>query len=412
MSDFAAIDSRYAWLRAAACLALTTVGSAGMYVVVVGLPAFELDFSISRSGASLPFTMVMVGFGFGGIATGRLVDRYGVVVPLAASAVALAFAYVGAALAGSFALFALMHVLIGWCGCAAVFGPLIADVSKWFTRRRGLAVAICASGNYLAGAVWPRPLYHLIEAVGWRQTYVVMAVATLVLMLPLVLVLRRRPAEGAAPAVTVAGGGSAGSPGALGLTPAGLTALLCLAGFGCCMAMAMPQVHMVPFCAELGFGPARGAEMLSVLLACGIVSRLTFGVVSDRLGGLRTLLVGAGLQCVALLLFLPADTLASLYFVSALFGLFQGGIVPSYAIIVREYFPEAEAGSRIGLVVFATIAGMAFGGWGSGLIYDWTGSYTVAFVHGVGWNLVTLWVVLFLLSRTRAERRRLQAAVA
>ena len=401
MTATASIDSTYAWVRVFACMALTTVGSAGMYIVVVALPAFESDFAISRSGASIPYTMVMAGFAFGGIAMGRLVDRFGIVRPLALSTLGLGLSYVGAAEADSFWLFAAMHMGIGWFGCAAVFGPLIADVSKWFTRRRGLAVALCASGNYLAGATWPRPLYRMIEQMGWRHAYMVVALASVVLMLPMLLLLRRAAVGGFA--VDNAGGGSAGSPAGLGLSPRALIALLCLAGLGCCTAMAMPQVHMLALCADLGLGAARGAEMLSLLLACGIVSRLAFGFICDRLGGLRTLLVGSGLQCLALLMFLPADGLVSLYVVSALFGLFQGGIVPSYAIIVREYFPEAQAGKCIGLIVFATLVGMAFGGWGSGLIFDWTASYTVAFIHGIGWNLVTIWVALFLLSRTREQ---------
>lgn len=293
-----------------------------------------------------------------------------------------------------------MQVLIGWFGCAAVFGPLVADVSKWFLRRRGLAIAIAASGNYLAGALWPRPLYQLIEKSGWRESYTLMGVASIVVMLPSVLMLRRRPTGGAA---SVGVGGSAGSPAALGLSPNVLTALLCLTGVGCCLAMAMPQVHLVSLCADRGFGAPRGAEMLSVLLACGVVSRLAFGELSDRLGGLRTLLVGSSLQCLALILFLPAKSLTSLYLVAALFGLFQGGIVPAYAIVVREYFPESQAGNRIGLIIFATIAGMAIGGWGSGAIFDWSGSYSVAFLHGIGWNLVNIWVVLFLLSHLRAR---------
>jgi len=178
--------------------------------------------------------------------------------------------------------------------------------------------------------------------------------------------------------------------------------LLCLAGVGCCMAMAMPQVHIVSLCGDLGIGAQRGAEMLSVMLGSGILSRLGFGLLSDRIGGLRTMLISSILQGVALVLFLPADTLVSLYIVSALFGLFQGGIVPCYALIVREFFPAREAGSRLGLIIFATILGMAVGGWSSGAIFDLTGSYTVAFLHGIGWNLVNVAAVVFLLGRVRA----------
>ena len=398
MNNTAAVDSNYAWARLLACLAMTTVGSAGMYVVMVALPAFQAEFALSRAGASLPFTMVMVGFGIGGIVNGKLVDHYGVTRPIALSIVALGLSYFGAAHAPNYTLFALMHVAIGWFGCAAVFGPLLADISKWFTQRRGIAVAIGASGNYLAGAIWPRPLLHLLDSHGWRETYLMMAVASVALMLPLVLMLRATPERGLG---KPGQGGSAGTPAALGLTHNSLTALLCLAGVGCCVAMAMPQVHLVSLCTDLGFGAARGAEMLSAMLACGIVSRLVFGVVTDKLGGLRTLLISGILQGIALLMFLPAKGLLALYAAALLFGLFQGGIVSCYAIIVREYFPESQAGGRIGLIIFATIVGMAFGGWGSGAIFDWSGSYTVAFVHGIGWNLVNVWVTVFLLSRVR-----------
>ena len=183
--------------------------------------------------------------------------------------------------------------------------------------------------------------------------------------------------------------------------------LLVLAGVGCCVAMSTPQVHIVAYCGDLGYGAARGAEMLSIMLAFGIVSRLASGWICDRIGGLRTLLLGSALQGIALVLFLPFDGLASLYLISALFGLFQGGIVPSYAIIVREYFPPAEAGARVGTVLMATLFGMALGGWMSGKVFDLTGSYNAAFINGIGWNLLNLSIVLFLMARLRTERRRL-----
>ena len=199
-----------------------------------------------------------------------------------------------------------------------------------------------------------------------------------------------------------------GQPGAAGgqAMPFGMKTakaqfLLCIAGVGCCVAMAMPQVHIVAYCGDLGYGAARGAEMLSLMLACGIVSRLVSGFVCDRIGGLRTLLLGSVLQGVALLLFLPFDGLASLYVIAALFGLFQGGIVPSYAIIVREHFPASEAGTRVGAVIMATMIGMALGGWLSGKIFDLTGSYHAAFINGIGWNLLNVSIILFLLYRVR-----------
>jgi len=188
-------------------------------------------------------------------------------------------------------------------------------------------------------------------------------------------------------------------------------ALLCLAGIACCVAMSMPQVHIVAYCTDLGYGAARGAQMLSVMLAFGIVSRLISGAICDRIGGLRTLLLGSVLQGLALLLFIPFDGISSLFLISALFGLFQGGIVPSYAIIVREYFPPAEAGARVGTVLMSTLFGMALGGWMSGKVFDLTGSYQAAFLNGIGWNLLNLAIALFLLSRVRRRPRRIEAAV-
>lgn len=405
----AAIDSGYAWIRLAACLALTTVGAAGMFVVVVALPEFQLDFGISRAGAAVPYTMVMAGFGLGGIVIGRIVDRFGIVRPIFFSAIALGLSYAQAGLSDSVLLFNLAHAQIGCFGCATVFAPLIADISKWFTRRRGLAVAICACGNYVSGALWPPLMHELMQDIGWRQTYVVIGIASVALMLPMLLLLNRRPRGDN----QISGsGGSAGTPEMLGLTPNGLLALLCVAGVGCCMAMAMPQVHLVSLCGDRGYGAARGAQMLSVMLGFGVISRLAFGFVSDRLGGLRTILIGSALQCIALLLFLPADSLASLYIVSALFGLFQGGIVPCYALIVREFFPENEAGGRLGVIIFATLVGMALGGWSSGAIFDWTGAYTAAFLHGIGWNLLNIAVIVFLLSRSRRRADPVPAELA
>lgn len=178
-----------------------------------------------------------------------------------------------------------------------------------------------------------------------------------------------------------------------------LQAVLALAGFACCVAMAMPQVHLVAYCGDLGYGAARGADMLSLMLGCGIVSRVGSGLIADRVGGLATLLLGSFAQLVALVLFLFFDGLTALYIVSALFGLFQGGIVPSYAIIIREYFPSQEAGARIGFVMMTTLLGMAFGGWISGVIFDAAGSYRAAFVNGAAWNLLNVGIVVLLLRR-------------
>jgi len=392
-------DSRYAWTRLVVTLALMTIGSSAMYVVAVVLPAVQAEFGTARADASLPYTVMMVGFGLGGIAMGRIADRFGVMVVVLLGAAGLALGFVAAAYSGSLGGFIVAHgLLLGALGSSSTFAPLVADTSLWFVRRRGIAVGICASGNYLAGAVWPPIVQHFVETVGWRQTYIGMGVFCAATMPLLALLMRPRPPVLAA----VEARAGAGTP---SLRPFGLSmnsaqALLCVAGVACCVAMSMPQVHIVAYCGDLGYGAAQGAQMLSLMLGAGIVSRLVSGAICDRIGGLRTLLLGSVLQGLALLLFLPFDSLVSLYVISALFGLFQGGIVPAYAIIIREYFPPAEAGARVGTVLMFTLFGMALGGWMSGKVFDLTGSYHAAFLNGIAWNALNISIALFLLART------------
>lgn len=389
------IESPYAWTRLAASLVLSTIGGVGMWSVVVALPAVQAEFGVARAGASLPYTLTMVGFGLGGILMGRLSDRFGVIVPVIAGSIALGLGFIAAWAAGSLALFALAQGLLIGAGSSATFAPLVADTSFWFGRRRGIAVAICASGNYLAGTVWPPIVQHFIETAGWRATYLGIGFFCIATMLPLAMVLRRRP-----PIVEVALGGAraaAPSPHALGLSPGRLQTLLVIAGVACCVAMSMPQVHIVAYCVDLGFGIVRGSEMLALMLAGGVISRLASGVLADRIGAVRVLLLGSVLQCLSLAAYIPFDGLASLYVVSAVFGLSQGGIVPSYALIVREYLPAREAGRRVGTVMTMTIIGMALGGWLSGAIYDVTGSYQAAFLNGIAWNVLNILIMLFVL---------------
>ena len=405
-------ESTYAWTRLLVSLALMTIGNSGMYTVTVVLPRLQAEFGITRADASIPYTLTMIGFGVGGILMGRLSDRFGVMMPVMIGAVGIGLGYIAAGNAGSLLLFSLAQgLLMGLLGTSATFAPLVADTSRWFTRRRGIALAICMSGNYVAGAIWPPVIQHFIDGYGWRPAYIGIGVFCLVTMLPLALLLRPRPPDvevlpaaspTANPASSTAQGVDHARP--LGLSPTAFQTLLCVAGLSCCVAMSMPQVHIVAYCGDLGFGAARGAEMLSLMLGMGIISRLVSGWISDHIGGLRTLLLGSVLQGIALLLFLPFDGLVPLYVVSAMFGLFQGGIVPSYALIVREYFTPKEAGARVGTVLMATLLGMALGGWLSGVIFDLTGSYKAAFVNGIAFNLLNISIVLFLLYRVRGLR--------
>jgi MFS family permease len=393
-------DSRQAWTRLAVALALMTIGSSAMYVVSVVLPSVQKEFGVARADASLPYTLLMIGFGVGGILMGKLADRRGVMLPSLIGAAGLGGGFVLAGMSSGITSFALVHgLLLGLIGCSATFAPLIADTSLWFVKRRGIAVAICASGNYVAGAFWPPMVQHFVETIGWRQTYIGLGIFCAVSLPPLALLMRGRPPALAAVPATTRGATPSTRP--FGLSMNAAQTLLCIAGVSCCVAMAMPQVHIVAYCGDLGFGAARGAQMLSLMLGCGVVSRLVSGAICDRIGGLRTLLLGSLLQGTALLLFLPFDSLVSLYVISGLFGLFQGGIVPSYAIIVREHFPAAEAGARVGTVLMFTLFGMALGGWMSGKAFDLTGSYHAAFLNGLAWNALNVSIALFLLGRTR-----------
>jgi MFS family permease len=402
-------DSPYAAARLVATLLLMTLGASGMYVVPVVLPAVQAEFQVARADASIPYSMLLIGFGVGGLLMGRLADRFGVMVPLLLGAGCLGAGFVVAGNAHDLWTFALAHgVLMGLLGSSATFSPLLADTSLWWVRRRGIAVAICASGNYLGGAIWPPVVQHFVEVHGWRQSYIGMGVFCAVAMALLALALRRRPPLHA-PASPVAGA-PRGHDRPFGLAPPFALALLMVAGLACCVAMSMPQVHIVAYCADLGYGPARGAQMLSAMLAFGIVSRLVSGAICDRIGGLRTLLLGSALQGIALLLFLPFQGMASLFVISALFGLFQGGIVPSYAIIVREHFPAARAGAFVGAVIMCTMIGMALGGWMSGRIFDLTGSYRAAFLNGLAWNALNLAIAYALLRRARGRRAPSAAA--
>jgi MFS family permease len=304
-----------------------------------------------------------------------------------------------ATLSSSLLVLSFTQLLVGFAS-AVGFGPLIADISHWFVRRRGIAVAIAASGNYLSGAIWPILLAEVLAESGWRAVYIVMAAVTLATVIPLAFALRRRlPQE----VQTAAQNTSLLNAKTVGLSPRALQYLLGFAGIGCCVAMSMPQVHIVAYCVDLGFGPAVGAQMLSLMLLCGVASRIISGLVADLLGGVRTLLIGSCLQCLALFFYLPSGGMVSLYVVSLVFGLSQGGIVPSYALVVREYMPAKEAGARVGFVLMATILGMALGGWLSGVTYDLSGSYTLAFVNGIIWNSANIAIIIWLISRSRTN---------
>lgn len=400
MSESQILDSRYSWTRLGITLAIAVLGNVGMWSIIVIMPAVQAEFATARADASLPYTLTMIGFALGNLVIGRAVDRFGVTLALIGSALTMAAGFGLAAVSHSVVMLSAMQFIVGF-GTAVGFGPLIADISHWFYRRRGIAVAIAASGNYLSGAIWPLLLSGVLTDFGWRAAYTVLAIVPVVLMIPLALLLRRRIPE---EATEHANRMSIANARSVRFSPTALQWMLGLAGIGCCVAMSMPQVHIVSYCADLGYGPTVGAEMLSLMLMGGVVSRLVSGLIADRLGGVMTLLIGSTLQCIALFLYLPFDAMVPLYIVSLIFGLSQGGIVPSYALIVREYLPAKEAGARVGFVIMATIIGMALGGWMSGWIYDLTGSYQAAFLNGIAWNFLNIGIMTLILIKSRARR--------
>ena len=399
-------DSPYAWFRLAAALLLGTIGCVGMWSSVVALPPVQAEFGIDRASASLPFTFALTGFAFGGALMGRLADRFGIVVPVTAGAVMLSVAYVASGFSATVWQFAIAYGLIG-LGSSATFAPIMADISHWFTRRRGIAVAVASCGSYLAGTVWPPVEQYFITTAGWRHTHIGIGLFCAGTMLPLTF-LALRPRSPVSEVITA--GRTAWDPQErLGISANALQTLLMIAGICCCVTMVTPQVQIVAYCGDLGYGPARGAEMLSLMLGLGVISRLVCGLIADRIGGLKTLFLVSTLQALTVLPYVVFDGLVLLYVISGTYGLFQGGLIPMYAIVVREYFSPQEAGTRVGIVVGATLLGMALGGWMSGAIFDLTGSYRATFVNAFVWNVFNLAIVLWLLLRDKRVEHRIAA---
>lgn len=390
-------DTSYAWFRLAVTLVIAIFANTGMWAVITIMPALEAEFATSRATTSLPFTMNMIGFALGNLVIGRIIDKIGVTLSVMAAAIVSAAAFLLSTMTGDIYLLAGVHLFLGF-GTAAGFGPLITDISHWFLKQRGIAVALIASGNYLAGGIWPLFLSDILAEDGWRAAYLMLAGITLVVILPLALLLQRKLPEAGHQIATQQVNENIQKT---RISPMRLQLLLCVAGVACCVAMSMPQVHIVSYCVGLGYGPAVGAEMLSLMLFGGVISRIGSGLIADRIGGIRTLLLGSFAQGVALVMYLPFDGMASLYVVSFVFGLSQGGIVPSYALVVREFLPPREAGARIGVVIMMTIIGMALGGWMSGWIYQVTGSYQAAFINGIAWNGLNLGIIVWILTRNR-----------
>ena len=390
----------YPLIRLATVLALMTLGCSAMYAGVMVLEPLALELDTGRGNSSLIYGTFMIGFALGGVFMGRLADRMGIMIPALIGSLALPAGFYLAAHASSILEICLaFSLLCGFLGSSFSMAPLIADISHWFSRRRGLAVGIAFSGSYVAGAIWPPILQRMFDAQGWRESFVDLALLTLILMALLSLLLYpRSPINEQLPTASSANSNLTNSA----ISAGTLQSLIYLAGFGCCVAMAMPQVHIVPYVMDLGHPAIRGAEMLGLMLGFGVISRVGSGWLSDRIGGLATLLLGSALQLAVLIAFLTGNSLVFLYGISIAFGLSQGGIIPSYTIILRAFFPPKQAGWRISTSFLFTVAGMAFGGWIAGLLYDLTGSYTVSFLNAIGFNILNLWVAASLLKKSGA----------
>jgi MFS family permease len=420
IAEKSVLDSGYSWRRLAVTWAACTIGNVSLWSAVSIMPAIEAEFDSGRAGSALTgYAAASLGFGLGSGLTGKAIDRYAVTPTLIAVSLSLGVLYFLASISESLVVLGLLHFAIGAVG-SATFAPMVADISLWFDAQRGIAVATAAAGNYCAGAIWPLVLAGTLEAHGWRVVYRCLAVGVPSGIIPLSLLLRRR-----VPAVDMqqANDDAAANAAEAKISPRFLQWLLSLAAVGCCVAMAMPQIHLVSMCVDLGFGSETGSQMLSVLLFGGITSRLSSGLIADRLGGVKTLLLGSSLQCLGLGLYLlylvlpsPGEHSAGpLYAVSLIFGLSQGGIIPSYAVVLREFVPASEAGARVGFVIGNSIVGMALGSWAAGWLHDLSGyeaddpeafrAYIWAFVNSIGWNLLNIAIMIGLLRRQQAGRK-------
>ena len=394
-------DSFYAWFRLLVTLLIGASLNIGMWAIVIVLPDIQSEFNFNRAEVSVLVAFTMLGFALGNFFLGKLVDRHGIVFTLIFSAIMVFLGFLISAKTDLFFVLGFCHVLIGF-GTAAGFGPLMSDISFWFSRNRGIAVAIAASGNYLSGIIWPSLVtFAFGMPMNWRSTYIIFGIIAASFSIPLAILLRKNIDEkfikkDAREAEQNLSGKF--------ISPRILISILVLASVSCCVAMSMPQIHIVALCVDLGFGPLVGTNMLSIMLFGGVISRILSGIAVDYFGGLKVLFVGSSLQCLALFLYLPFEGLNPLYAVSLIFGLAQGGIVPSYAVIIREYLPPKNVASKVGLVLMATIFGMAVGGWISGYIYDQTGSYQLAFWNGIIWNMFNIGLVVFLLLRGNNEK--------
>jgi MFS family permease len=397
-SPFSSIETRASWVVASVALVTMMMAFGAAWITAVALKDIAAEVGGMRSIPALASALAWLGSGAGGIMMGRIADRVGTRWTVLCGSLMIGTGLAISTFGPPWPLWIGHGLFIGLIGLGGINAPMYIYVSRWFDRRRGSALALISSGSYLAGAMWPPVFERAIAAFGWRQTMLWYALAEIVVIVPLAAIYFRHPPEVTYPAVTSSGGEKAR---VLGWPPNVVFAMMCGAAVLCCIPMAMPQGHLVAFCSDLGIARSVGALMLSVLLGTAFLSRQIWGAISDRIGGLATVLIGSAWQCAAMTSFLLTQDEVGLFTVAAAFGLGFSGIIPAYVLALRELFPASEASWRIPTLLLFSGFGMAAGGWIAGLLYDHFGYYAPAFAAGIGSNVLNLMVVGLLVARQR-----------
>ena len=389
------LDSREAWFRLIIIFIMSVVGTAGMWSVVIIMPTIQSEFQLDRAASTYPYVTTMLGYGIGNVIIGRMLDKIGIKKPIIFALTLLILSYLLSTLATNVLWLSIIQFFLGF-SAAAFFGPMMADISKFFYKRKGLAVSLVASGQHLCGAIWPFLIKDFLLDGEWRHAHLFIAFVCSIIIPILFFLIGNKKPNIEMNNNTEKKEESVNSNLKLSISNRNVQTLLMFAGVFCCIAMSMPQVHIVPLCIDSGFGLAVGTEILSYMLFAAVTSRVLFGLLSDKIGPIQTLILGSTLQAISLSMFLPFDSQLSLYIVAVFFGLSQGGIVPIYAVIISKFLPSNEVAERVGLIIFATVIGMSLGGWLSGEIYDYTNSYKLAFLNGIFWNVINLSIMIYL----------------
>jgi MFS family permease len=396
------LETRYSWIAASLSVLVLTMSYGSFWIIAVGLKQVAAETGGSRSVPSLASSLAWFGTGFGGLVMGRLADRFGIRATVMFGSASMAVGLLISSLGEPWHLYVGHGLFMGLLGNSGINAPLYIYVSRWFDRHRGSALALISSGSYVAGTVWPMIFERVISYIGWRSTMMWYALVEAAVIIPVAIIFLRPAPEVIAP--VTAGGGSTATPRIFGWNPNLVFILLGLAGFCCCVTMSMPHAHLVALCTDLGISAAQGAAMLSLLLGLGFLCRQLWGVISDRIGALLTLLISGVAQMTTFSGFIVADNVPGLFAVSAAFGIAFSGLVPAYVLAVREYFPAREASWRVPALLLMSGSGMATGSWLAGVIYDHYAYYAPAFMAGVGFNLVNILLLSILVLRWRLTR--------